>query len=230
MDGERCMEYWDALKPGGYRFVYDDCLFPPGTDTFLLSSLPRLKPGLRICDLGCGTGLLGLLLLQRQADLTVTGVDIQAEAIRLAERAAAENRLEDRLTFRQLDLRKVREYLPAGSFDLVVCNPPYFPAGAGAVAEGPRGAARSDITCTLDDMCKAAARNLKEGGKLIFCIPPKRLQASFKALADNGFEAKAMKLVRRDFDTLPRLALIEARFHGGEGMELLPDHLERPKA
>ena len=43
-------------------------------------------------------------------------------------------------------------------------------------------------------------------------------------------EAKAMKLVRRDFDTLPRLALIEARFHGGEGMELLPDHLERPKA
>ena len=60
------MEHWESLCPGGYRFVYDNALFPPGTDTFLLSSLPRLRPGLRVCDLGAGTGLLGLLLLQRQ--------------------------------------------------------------------------------------------------------------------------------------------------------------------
>ena len=52
------MEHWESLKPGGFRFVYDDTLFPPGTDSFLLSSLPRLKPGLRVCDLGSGTGLL----------------------------------------------------------------------------------------------------------------------------------------------------------------------------
>lgn len=59
------MEHWEALCPDGLRFVYDDTLFRPGTDTFLLSSLPRLKRGLRVCDLGCGTGLLSLLLLQR---------------------------------------------------------------------------------------------------------------------------------------------------------------------
>ena len=52
------MEHWEVLAPGGYRFVYDDALFRPSTDTFLLASLPRLKPGLRVCDLGCGTGLL----------------------------------------------------------------------------------------------------------------------------------------------------------------------------
>ena len=79
------MEHWEALCHGGYRFVYDDALFRPGTDTFLLSSLPRLRPCLRVVDLGCGTGLLGLLLLQRQPELRVTGVDIQPEAIRLAE-------------------------------------------------------------------------------------------------------------------------------------------------
>ena len=60
------MEHWEFLCRGGYRFVYDDALFPPGTDTFLLSSLPRLKAGMKVCDLGCGTGLLALLLLQRQ--------------------------------------------------------------------------------------------------------------------------------------------------------------------
>ena len=101
------MEHWESLCPGGLRFVYDGALFRPGTDTFLLSSLPRLRPGLRVVDLGCGTGLLGLLLLQRQSELRVTGVDIQPEAIRLAEQAAAENGLQDRLAFHAADLRNV---------------------------------------------------------------------------------------------------------------------------
>ena len=87
------MEHWDLLCPGGYRILYDDALFPPGTDSFLLSSLPRLKPGLRVCDLGSGTGLLGLLLLQRQPGLTVTGVELSLESAQLAERAAEENQL-----------------------------------------------------------------------------------------------------------------------------------------
>ena len=119
------MEHWEYLKPDGLRFVWDDTLFRPGTDSFLLSSLPKLSAGLRVCDLGCGTGLLGLLLLQRQSELTVTGIDIQPAAVALAERAAAENRLTERLTFRCIDLRQVRQHFSTGSFDLVVCNPPY---------------------------------------------------------------------------------------------------------
>ena len=46
------MEHWESFCPGGLRFVYDDELFRPGTDTFLLSSLPRLKKGMKVCDLG----------------------------------------------------------------------------------------------------------------------------------------------------------------------------------
>lgn len=124
------MEHWEELKPGGLRFVWADHLFRPGTDTFLLSSLPRLRPGLRVCDLGCGTGLLGFLLLQRQPDLRIAGLDIQPEAAALARRAAAENGLMERLDFRCGDLRQVRGIFPTGCFDLVVCNPPYYPPAA----------------------------------------------------------------------------------------------------
>ena len=45
------MEHWESLCPGGLSFVYDDDLFRPGTDSFLLGSFPRLRPGLRVCDL-----------------------------------------------------------------------------------------------------------------------------------------------------------------------------------
>ena len=88
------MEHWEELCPGGLRFVYDDTLFRPGTDSFLLSSLPRLKKGMKVCDLGCGTGLLSLLLLQRRRELFVTGVELQEKAALLARRAAEENGLD----------------------------------------------------------------------------------------------------------------------------------------
>lgn len=131
------MEHWEALKPGGLRFVWEDGLFRPGTDSFLLSSLPpayRRSAGLRS---GRGTGLLGLLLLQRQPDLHVTGVDIQPRAIALAEKAAVENGLTDRLMFQCADLRQIRHGFPTGRFDLAVCNPPYYPPGSGKTAADP---------------------------------------------------------------------------------------------
>ncbi len=116
------MEHWERLKT--LEFCWSDELFRPGLDSFLLGSLPRLRPGLRVCDLGCGTGLLSLLLLQREARLDVTGVEILPEAVSLAEKTVERNRLGDRLRFIQGDLR---DALPAGGFDLAVCNPPYYP-------------------------------------------------------------------------------------------------------
>ena len=62
------MEKTDWLWPGGVRYVYDEAAFRPGTDTFLLGAFPKLWRGARVCDLGAGIGLLGLLLLARRID------------------------------------------------------------------------------------------------------------------------------------------------------------------
>lgn len=217
MEGPR----WEALRPGGLRFVYGNGQHPPGLDSFLLSSLPRLKPGTRVCDLGCGTGLLGLLLLQRQGDLTVTGLDLQPEAVRLGELAAAENRLEDRLLFRLEDLRETA--LPAGSFDLVICNPPYFPPAAGLPPKGEaRRTARTEETCTLEDVCRAAGRLLRWGGALCLVHKPERLTDLLCALRKSGLEPKRLRLVSARPERAPSLLLLEARRGGRPGLQVEP--------
>lgn len=213
--------HWEALRPGGLRFVYGNGQHPPGLDSFLLASLPGLRPGLRVCDLGCGTGLLGLLLLQRQPDLRVTGLDIQPEAVRLGRLAAAENQLEDRLIFRLEDLRETS--LPAGRFDLAICNPPYFPPSAGPPPKGEaRRTARTEAACALEDVCRIAGRLLRWGGALCLVHKPERLTDLLCALRENGLEPKRLRLVSPRWDRAPSLLLAEARRGGRPGLRVEP--------
>ena len=217
------MQHWELLCPGGLSFVCDDGLFQPSTDSFLLGSFPRLKPGLRVCDLGSGTGLLGLLLFQRQRALSVTGVELLLDAVRLAEQAAARNGLADRLIFRRGDLRKIRGLLPAGGFDLVVCNPPYYPAGSGRLPETEAlRAARSETGCTLEDICTAAAWLLRWGGRFCVVFPTERLAELLEMARRFGLEPKRLRLLQHGPDCPPSAVLLEAVRQGRPGLEILP--------
>ena len=217
------MEHWESFKPDGFRFVYDDTLFRPGTDSFLLSALPQLKKGLRVCDLGCGTGLLGLLLLQRQPELTVTGIDIQPAAIALAQKAAAENHLEAQLQFQCADLRAVRNHFPSGCFDLVVCNPPYYPVQSGKIAQADSLClARSESSCTWNDICHAASYLLRWGGSFCLVHKPERLTDLLCALRENAMEPKRLRFVCDSPVKAPSLVLIEGRRGGRPGLTAEP--------
>ena len=217
------MEHWESLCPGGYRFVWDEALFPPGTDTFLLSSLPRLRPGLRVCELCCGTGLLSLLLLQRQPALTVAGVDLCSDAVSLARRAAAENGLTDRLTFLQGDLRRPEQLPQSGTWDLTVCNPPYYPLSSGRVSPDPaRREARSEVSCTLEEVCAAAARLLRWGGAFCLVHKPERLTDLVCALRQAGLEPKRLRFAVPRPGAAPSLVLAEGRRGGRPGLRWEP--------
>lgn len=215
------MEHWEFLKPGGLRFVYNDTLFRPGTDSFLLSAFPRLRPGLRVCDLGCGTGLLGLLLLQRQPELAVTGVELQPESARLARKAAAENGLTDHLSTCLGDLREIRALLPAGQFDLAVCNPPYYPVGSGRPSPtAALQAARGETTCTLEDVCRAAAYLVRWGGAFCLVHKPERLTDLLCAMRQCGLEPKRLRMVCPAPSAAPSLVLVEGRRGGKPGLRV----------
>ncbi len=213
------MEHWEELAPGGLRLLWDDALFPPGTDSFLLSALPRLRPGLRVCDLGCGTGLVGFLLLQRQRSLSLTGVDREERAIALARRCAQENGLADRATFETLDLRGLRGRLPAGGFDLVVANPPYFPPSRGlSPADPARRQARTEDTLSLPELCRAAGYLLRWGGSFCLVHRPERLTDLLTALREAGLEPKRLRAVEPRPGAAPSLLLLEARRGGRPGL------------
>ena len=212
------MEKMDQLWPDGWQFLFDDQLFQPGTDSFLLGAFPKLKQNEQVCDLGAGTGLLGLLLLARESSVHITNVEIQRPACDLARRTAVLNGLEASITCVEGDLRDASLFA-AGSFDLVICNPPYFAADAGAqAASDARRAARSEVTCTLEDICCAAQRLLRWGGRLALVFRTERMAELMELTRRHGLEPKRLRLVQNTARSAPSLLLLECRRGGKTGL------------
>lgn len=209
----------DFLWEGGPRFLFDSSLFPPTTDSFALGYFARPGRGGAVCDLGCGTGLLGTLLLARDASLRLVNVERSGEALALARRGFAENGWQ--ADYREGDLRDVYTLPAAGSIDYAVCNPPYFPAGSGkSHAQLPNE--RGETGCTLDDVCAAAGRILRWGGRFALVHRPERLTDLLCALRVHGMEPKRLRFLCRRADAAPSLVLVEARRGGKPGLAIEP--------
>ncbi len=111
-------------------------VFPPGptvSTTVLLDYLAqrfagRQARGLNVLDMGCGTGLVGLILARAGAKVVAT--DINPAAIQNARRNAARNGLN--LTLVRMDQATG---FRADAFDLVIITPPYYPRDATNMAE-----------------------------------------------------------------------------------------------
>lgn len=109
--------------------------FRLGTDSVLLADFVNIGARRRGIDLGCGSGILPLLLLTRSTALHMTGLELNPEAARVARENIAANALDARCDIVVGDIRRCRDEFKTGQFDLVVSNPPYFAAGASSSAQ-----------------------------------------------------------------------------------------------
>ena len=221
------MSDFTELWPGGPRFA-QSAHAPLGTDSVLLADFVPLAGAKRGIDLGCASGALALLLLARSETLHMTGLEIVPQAAALAEKNLAENALSARGEIVCGDIREVRSLFRAGSFDLVVANPPYYPLGSGALpADAARAEARAETCCTLDELCAAASWLLHTGGAACLVHKPERLSELFVSLTAHGLEPKRLRLVCKAAASAPSLVLVEARRGGKPGLRIEPPLLLR---
>ena len=94
----------------------------PDTETLVEWALELpLLANARVLDLGAGTGAIALALASEQPSWQVIGVDKSDDAVQLALNNAQKNQLQQ-VEFKSSDwFEQV-----AGSFDLIVSNPPYI--------------------------------------------------------------------------------------------------------
>ena len=196
---------------------------PLCTDSILLADFVRPERAARGVDLGCGSGILALLLLHQARALRMTGLELLPEAAELARENLARNGLEERGEILCGDIRAHRGLFPAGGFDLAVANPPYFPVERGALSPDPdRAAARGELTCSLEELCAAAQWLLRTGGSFCLVHKPERLAEVFVSMSGHGLEPKRLREVCPRPGAAPSLVLIEGRRGGKPGLRIEP--------
>ncbi|MHC1695317.1 MAG: tRNA1(Val) (adenine(37)-N6)-methyltransferase [Eubacteriales bacterium] len=226
-NGERLDTVNDGLSLIQKR---DGFLF--GTDSVALADFVR-QSYKNTADLGTGSGIISLLLLQRERAERVYGVEIQPTIADMARRNAEMNGYSDRLIIIQGDIKAPDTLVPPqggtliGSLDAVFSNPPYMRSGAGLSSpDGERDISRREVCCDINDVCSCASRLLKWGGDFYIVHRPDRLCSLMCALRDNGLEPKQLELIVPRPDAPPCLVLVRAKKGAGEELKVTVRSLE----
>lgn len=203
-------ERLDNLFRGNLRIIQHPGRYCFGQDAVLLAHFPKVAEGLKVIDLGSGTGVIPLLLTTRARGLKITGVEIQKELVDISRRTVALNGLESSIQIVQGDLLKAPSILGRGQWDLVVSNPPYFPSGQGRLSKNAELAvARHEICCSLADVIRVSSELLRVGGRLALIHRPQRIGEIFRLAGEYGLSATGLRLVQDRWSTPPKHVLWE---------------------
>jgi len=215
-------ERLDELLIDGLQIIQHPDEFRFTLDAVLLAQFATVKPGGSVVDLGTGTGVIAMLLAARGSG-RIEGLEINPRLADMAGRSVQWNGLEDRITIRQGDMRQLRGLLPAGEWELVVCNPPYRVVGSGfASPNQDRARACHEVDAGLADVVQAARYLVKYRGRVAFCQLPERAVDVLAAMRSADIEPKRLRWVHPRLDRPPSLVLVEGIRGAKPGLEVLP--------
>lgn len=171
--------------------VNEDVLCPrPDTEVLVEEVLKYLHDGMRILDIGTGSGCILLSLLHYSNDCQGVGADISGKALQTAKENAKRLSMEQ-ACFVESDLFEKIE----GQFEIIVSNPPYIKSGdiAGLMPEvrdhDPHAAldGGADGLFFYREITEKAKDHLPGGGMLFYEIGYDQGEAVRRIMKDNGF-------------------------------------------
>lgn len=158
-----------------------------GRESLALAAFVKNCEERRFCELGSGAGVIALQVAALQQPSSVTAVEIQPSLHAIALENVRTNGLEGIVKCVNEDIRRFAQ-THAGSFDVVVANPPFFPASDGRLSpDTQRATARHELNGTIADFVKAARELLVDGGRLSVVFDKRRKEELLSAARACGF-------------------------------------------
>ena len=106
-----------AIEFFGIKLFSDKQVYFPREDSILLAETVKVSENSLVLDLGCGTGLIGLIAAKQKTKVLCS--DINPKALNLTEKNAKENNLKIKTVESNL-FSEIK-----GKFDFIFFNPPY---------------------------------------------------------------------------------------------------------
>lgn len=208
----------DDLQFKDLKIIQNSQGFCFGIDAILLSDFAKdMKKSELVVDLCTGTGVIPILLAGKTEAKKIIGVEIQEECADMAKRSVALNNLENRVEIINVDLKLLKNVIPSATVDVVTVNPPYMKKGTGVINE--KNAiiiSKHEVSCTLEDVIKEAARLLKFNGEFYMIHKSERIADVFCTMRKYKIEPKRVRFVYPQVDKPSNLVLVEGARSGKE--------------
>ncbi|MCK3882756.1 peptide chain release factor N(5)-glutamine methyltransferase [Streptococcus suis] len=185
------------------EFAVDERVLIPRPETEELVDLilqENSRAGLRVLDIGTGSGAIAISLAKARSDWEVVAVDISKDALAVAQENARTNQVS--VHFLESDVFQA----VTGQFDIIVSNPPYISpddtdeVGLNVLTSEPHLAlfAEEDGMAIYRKIVEQAGTFLKDNGKIYFEIGYKQGQDLTNLLALH-FPQKCIRVIKDQF-------------------------------
>ncbi len=172
---------WFRFKQ--FAVSQDRCAMKVTTDACIQGAwTPVPVAAARVLDIGTGTGLLSLMLAQRNPPLLTDAVEYDAEAAGQATENVAASPWRENIAVTACD---VKDFQAAHRYDLIICNPPFFSNSLLSGKES-KDRARHDVSLTRAELATVVARHLASGGQFSILLPYTEYQLWKEAAASVG--------------------------------------------
>ena len=208
----------------GMTVVQDTKNYRFTSDAVLLARFLKAKKGERVSDFCAGSGVVGLHFYGENKGVEhVTLFEMQPALSAMSAKSVALNRLQDTFTVENVRLQDIpKSYTEA--FSLILCNPPYERGGF-AAADADKALCKKELSLTLEELCAAAARCLKFGGRFALVHRADRVAEVLCTLHAHRLEPKKLQFVAGKAGAAPYAVLVAAVKGGKAGVEVLPAHV-----
>lgn len=163
-----------SLKPFYFKqfaLEQDQCAMKIGTDGVLLGAWAEVSDVAKILDIGTGTGLIAIMLAQREAKAMIDGIELDEKACQQAAENMKNSPWDDRLLAIASSIQAYAKSTHT-TYDLIVSNPPFFVAGSGTISgDEKRNHARHNTHLSTADLLESVATLLSAKGKFCVVLP-----------------------------------------------------------
>ena len=181
----------------GYRYNSDSI--------FLYDFIATFKPKGRLLDIGCGVGIMSLLLA-RDFDLETVIVDKQESMLSYATHNFEINALAV-----EVHLGDIADFEAEDKFDFIISNPPFYDSSVTQSENRHLNTARYSHHMPIEVLVGAAKRLLKPRGYFLLCYDAKQVDGLLCGLKEAKLNPEVLRFVHPKADREAKIVMIAAR-------------------